>query len=1094
MATKGKTKKNDLFHEEYDLMTEFKISKISNKETTNVYQLVREAESSYRNKQYSDACESYGKLLRKQCCPAQLSLFALRIGQCLSASYRPLAKGGVPSSGEQNTRNQILRYFNLAHVLNKKHYGVIYHLAHLLLDYKRPDEALDKIGLIPLTCDDISFLTDVTATEYSNDFAWHEHEVVGQVTIELVDKLRLAAFCSSYNSKEHSDSESTAASAISTLAGLYPVVEAIKTRHEPNVVSGPKWKKTRDKLETLFTKLSTHSDVVELGGGMIGSGGESEKREVLLCIEKCRLAKKSEPSSSSSSSTSTIIRKTDAKGVLQLDESSFLSLEKPPAAVSVSVPVPAVIVVEPKQPELEAEQKAVISTAAAKEEQGEFQVVPVAAASKNSTSNFTYKNGHNEPPSGQPTTRDPNEGLFSDKRISEASAEIQDIYKILQSIPRFRIRVHKDGMTDKELCDSMGNMSHLKSGGGCVWSSPKSKIEWYPDKSKSSRDSNNPADAVDVEVVIGCIHDRSCGPIPIQKVLFIDNKTASQRAKDCLPDSSSSVPLKQWSSMDRGLFKAYLPPDQLLTWTLPFNWQQLSTMGPSKAGPEKISLLVNSKSLRSPDVMKFLQFIDTNWDAFIEHSYGEIQRMILDIRIVREENEKFLELPNLTHLRHQITKKDKCNALFIYSQVILLDDTYDIDGGDKDEETCNQTFRDNLVDSVLAHCHPVSLSETSSSQNSIRHWVEEGACTFPLLESPADVLGPALDIPKNEEDEDLAVKLYALLLNLKHFRDEPYKFMPKIQRTRFNLLHNMQFFPSIERLLLSRFQSVKPESLPAEVPMLVMSESKEGYKDFLLQLKAHEEANGSESKFYISEYSGVSRFESMSRKEFLKMGWNPVMESMFAVSDSFSPKHFHDSHGYEVNSLLDSSNWSTLLHSVASRTLMDDHSFAMLQHENNQLSAGFMNKWSELYETLRQDNSWDLCFLGDSVAGLGHDDEYDEWVYPGIQRLRCPTGMKRFTHKYSADVALSSPPHGSHFAFLIRKRAAKVLTDFTKESNNRIQQSFDQYLLDHMDTLVYYAVKPAMVFPARARASTNDGLSTVVSMRGVRDKWILSNK
>lgn len=121
-----------------DIMQEFKMPKPVEKESLVLTQFIKEAEESFFKKDFTKASRQYQKLLRKPAHVYQSSLFASRLGQC-HRSRSALKANSIDDYAA-------MRFFTLAHLLDKTRPEIAFFLAKILFLLKKNTEAYEKIA------------------------------------------------------------------------------------------------------------------------------------------------------------------------------------------------------------------------------------------------------------------------------------------------------------------------------------------------------------------------------------------------------------------------------------------------------------------------------------------------------------------------------------------------------------------------------------------------------------------------------------------------------------------------------------------------------------------------------------------------------------------------------------------------------------------------------------------------------------------------------------------------------------------------------------------------------------------------------------
>lgn len=121
----------------------------------------------------------------------------------------------------------------------------------------------------------------------------------------------------------------------------------------------------------------------------------------------------------------------------------------------------------------------------------------------------------------------------------------------------------------------------------------------------------------------------------------------------------------------------------------------------------------------------------------------------------------------------------------------------------------------------------------------------------------------------------------------------------------------------------------------------------------------------------------------------------------------------------------------------------DDEEVWMILEDDVEFTSLFPKKWPELWKTLKNDNRWDLLYLGYT----DHEYKYgDPDVYPGVSRFR--GGICR-RHG------------GGTFGYCIRRSAAKYYVNLVDKEG--MYRAVDWFMIDQFLNLNCYITLPVMV-------------------------------
>lgn len=596
-------------------------------------------------------------------------------------------------------------------------------------------------------------------------------------------------------------------------------------------------------------------------------------------------------------------------------------------------------------------------------------------------------------------------------------------------VPRFRIRVHQQGSRNEQLCEELGKMAHYQVRNGskieCHWISHFCHIEWVvslepdPDDGRMLTDEEKKQKAqkaaaeVDVEVILNCAWDPRYPLLAAQKILFVDMEPVPNRG--FLPDP--------WPKLDRALFQAYLPRNGL-EWHLPLTWRQLSN-GPIHKS-KLLSVVVSGENRLEGHMQRigFIKYLDKHWPD----SLGTLD--IYGKPMPGSGPDSFPQ--NLTHYRGFLPKSEKHKAFLPYKYTVAIENMF------------KPPFAENY--------HTEKFADVVVAEGLACYW---GCTNLDLFVEKDCYL--ALD------PEDFAKSLSLIVDAIKTQLWE--RRLPAIRRAKFQILNQLQLFPSIERLLLDNFTPW--ESMPPVKTMVLnLKRRSDRWLHYQKQVSDLQRINGNRAQF-----GEIERFEATDGRDLAS--WSQEFEDLFRVDVPFRAVRHFPSHGYNRAIVATAFSFVRMFRSIAADAKLGPDDAVLIHEDDTKMPAGYPSKWNKVWNVLRNDARWDIVMTGYTDL---QPTEHDCFVHEGIEHLKHP-------QRY----------HGAgNFGLLVRKRAVmRFVDEFFKK--DRIQQAFDHYLLDHHPQMTVYAVRPALVvsIPFHPQHQPDSDIQPVSeTLSALRDEWL----
>jgi len=151
---------------------------------------------------------------------------------------------------------------------------------------------------------------------------------------------------------------------------------------------------------------------------------------------------------------------------------------------------------------------------------------------------------------------------------------------------------------------------------------------------------------------------------------------------------------------------------------------------------------------------------------------------------------------------------------------------------------------------------------------------------------------------------------------------------------------------------------------------------------------------------------------------------------------------------------------------------LEDNTVWMIVEDDMVPNPDFAKNWTRVYNSIKEDKAWDMCYLGYLFFGneniLGTDDRINDEVY------RLTKSEKRLKQNC-----------GGTICYVIRSSGAKKLLEIVK--HHKIHRAIDWFLIDFYDKICAYLCWPLLVHPRGTDGSSVQG--TQKTIPGIKNSF-----
>lgn len=217
---------------------------------------------------------------------------------------------------------------------------------------------------------------------------------------------------------------------------------------------------------------------------------------------------------------------------------------------------------------------------------------------------------------------------------------------------------------------------------------------------------------------------------------------------------------------------------------------------------------------------------------------------------------------------------------------------------------------------------------------------------------------------------------------------------------------------------------------------------------YVINLKSH----GDRWEKCITHLTGAgikpNRFEGVNGKD---LEWGPELQKYFVVqADSYQYIPHNSNSGIFGCAMSHIRVWEKL-------ALFPDYTSWVIMEDDIQLCTDFSSKWNRVYDSIKNDRSWDMIYLGFLFSSTPIFDTNNQ-VRENIYKL-----VKSDNRQYCG---------GTH-CYVMRSSGARKLLQIIEKS--KIRRAIDWFLIDNYDKITAYLAYPMLCDQNRNIPSTVQG-------------------
>src|ERR1700733_1083281 len=180
-----------------------------------------------------------------------------------------------------------------------------------------------------------------------------------------------------------------------------------------------------------------------------------------------------------------------------------------------------------------------------------------------------------------------------------------------------------------------------------------------------------------------------------------------------------------------------------------------------------------------------------------------------------------------------------------------------------------------------------------------------------------------------------------------------------------------------------------------------------------------------------------NRFTAIDGRQLIM---NDELDRIFKIPENFKGKRWQITHNWEIGVI-----GCAMSHiNIWKELIQNDMDIYIIFEDDVILSQNFDNKIIKILNRIKNDNKWDIMFLGMN-DDIHHQLYEDNYVYDNIMQ-------------YSSKMRIHG---GGLYGYCLHKRGAIKLIDCVEKLG--VQQPIDHFVIDQFDTMIAYKTVPPLV-------------------------------